>query len=152
MEVRKKSEEAGKILAQPPDSVFLGATEYSPAVAAVDSEKTYELRVYEVTEGRMERLNNRFRDVTTAYFNKHGITSVAYWLPLDEPASQNKLYYILQFDSHDDAKAKWKSLSGDQEWKAAFAATQPDGSLVKGRPASIYMRPTDYSPRPVATE
>ena len=45
----------------------------------------------------------------------HGIKSVAYWTPVEEPQKSNTLVYILQHPSRDEAAANWKSLQDDPE-------------------------------------
>ena len=61
----------------------------SPSVAA-DS-RAFELRTYTTEPGKLEALNARFRDHTTALFDKHDMTNVGYWIPVDRP---NTLIYL----------------------------------------------------------
>jgi hypothetical protein len=145
---RQSEQEHGKILAKAPEATFLAATDYSPAVGPVNHDHVYELRIYTAEDGKLEPLHERFRTLTMPTFDKHGMGSVAYWAPLDEPQSQNMMYYVLEYESRDDARAKWHALGADEEFRAAFNATQVDGVLVRGRPESIYLGVVDYSPQP----
>ena len=54
----------------------------------------YELRTYTTNEGKLDDLHARFRDHTVTLFKKHGMESVGYWVPADEPASENTLIYV----------------------------------------------------------
>jgi hypothetical protein len=54
----------------------------------------------------------RFRDHTNDLFHQHGMRSIAYWTPLDEPDKSNMLVYILYHSSREAAAANWKSFSG----------------------------------------
>src|ERR1700680_5278043 len=58
-------------------------------------ETVYELRVYHVMPGKLDALLARFRDHTMKIFDRHGMKSVVYWTPVDEPQKSNTLIYIL---------------------------------------------------------
>ena len=111
-----------------------------------DSNVVYELRVYHATAGKLNDLLARFRDHTDKLFARHGMKSVAYWTPVDEPAKSNMLIYILQHPSREAAVANWKSFQDDPEWKSVKAKSEEDGSLVD-KVDSTYMAMTDFSAR-----
>jgi hypothetical protein len=140
-----ESEKDGKILAKGPESVYMEATDYSPAWVRgdADADDVFELRIYKAAEGKLGKLDARFRDHTIKIFASHGMQSVAYWHPTDEPDSKDTLIYILKYDSREAAKASWKAFGADPAWKKA-ASESGVGRLAKS-PESIYMKPTDYS-------
>src|SRR5262249_42978185 len=70
----------------------------------------YELRIYHAAPGKLGELLARFRDHTVKLFDRHGIKSVAYWTPVDEPQKSNTLVYMLQHPSREEAAANWKSF------------------------------------------
>jgi NIPSNAP len=113
---------------------------------AAESSVVYELRVYHATAGRLTDLLARFRDHTDKLFARHGMKSVAYWTPVDEPAKGNTLIYILQHTSRDAAAANWKLFQDDPEWKSVKAKSEENGSLVD-KVDSTYMVMTDFSPQ-----
>jgi len=133
-------------LAGPPESTYMELTEYSPDYdnATGDEDDVFELRIYKAAEGKLGKLDARFRDHTIDLFEKHGIKSVAYWHPTDQPAASDTLIYIIEHESPDAAKASWKSFASDPQWNKA-AAESGVGRLAE-RPTSIYMKATDYSP------
>ena len=45
--------------------------------------RCYELRVYYSPAGKLDDLHARFRDHTTKLFEKHGMTNVGYWTPIE---------------------------------------------------------------------
>src|ERR1700757_1156924 len=102
------------------------ATLFAPAVWAAshagDSEDAqgstavYELRIYHAAPGKLPDLLARFRDHTIKLFEQHGMESVAYWAPLDEPQKSNTLIYILRHPSREAADANWKSFRDDPNW------------------------------------
>lgn len=143
----KESRKDGPLLAKAPDSVFMSATDYSPKFKNEEKsdDAVYELRIYRTNEGKLPNLDARFRDHTIGIFNRHGIQSVAYWHPTDEPDSKDTLIYIIRHDSRDASKVSWKSFGSDEEWKKVAKESQKDGRFLRERPESIYMNATDYS-------
>lgn len=114
------------------------------ASAAPNASTVYELRVYYTHPGKMPDLLKRFREHTCALFERHGMTNVGYWLPVEEK-DQDKLYYFLRHDSRDAAKASWAAFGADPEWKKVAAASEANGKLV-AKIESTFVEATDYSP------
>lgn len=143
--VARESQVDGKILAKRPESVYMEATDYSPTWKndKVEDDDVFELRIYKAAEGKLSKLDARFRDHTMKLFERHGIRNVAYWHPTDEPASADTLIYIIKHDSRDAAKKSWQAFIQDPDWKKAAAASGV-GRLAQP-PASTYMKATDYS-------
>jgi hypothetical protein len=83
------------------------------------STAVYELRIYHAAPGKLNDLLARFRNHTIKIFNRHGMHSVAYWTPVDEPLKNDTLVYILRHPSREAATANWKSFEDDPEWKAS---------------------------------
>jgi hypothetical protein len=106
----------------------------------------YELRVYHAAAGKLADLLARFRDHTIKLFDKHGMKSVAYWTPLDDPDRTNTLIYILHHPSREAATANWKSFQDDPEWKSVHEKSEANGKLVD-KVDSTFMALTDFSPR-----
>lgn len=147
--VYRASEADGPILAKRPESTFMVATDYSPTYKAPsrsDNQAVFELRIYRTNPGKLPLLDARFRDHTIALFNKHGLTSVAYWHPMDEPASKDTLIYILRHPSREKARQNWRAFASDPAWKRVARESQKDGKFLRERPESTYMKATDYSP------
>jgi hypothetical protein len=111
-----------------------------------NSTGVYELRVYHAAAGKLADLLKRFREHTVEIFNRHGMKSVAYWTPLDEPDKSNTLIYILYHPSREAAAANWKAFQDDLEWKRVHDQSEVNGKLVD-KVDSTYMALTDFSPR-----
>src|SRR5579863_7577666 len=109
------------------------------------SNKVYEVRTYTAEPGKLDALHARFRDHTVQIFNKHGMTSVAYFAPTDEPLSKNTLVYILEFPSREAAKKSWDEFRNDPEWQKVQKESEANGKLVT-KVDSVFTEPTDYSP------
>ena len=91
-----------------------------------DSQHVYELRMYQVNEGKMDALIARFGDHTDAIFRRHNMKSIGYWRPQDEPYSQNLFVYILEHPSREEARKNWAAFQADPEWKRVKAESEID--------------------------
>ena len=107
--------------------------------------RVFELRTYTAPEGKLPDLQARFRNHTIRIFNKHNMTSIAYWVPQDAPNSQNTLIYVLAHPSREAAKKNWADFQADPEWQKVSAESQVNGRIVS-KVESVFMDPTDYSP------
>ena len=110
------------------------------------SSAVYELRVYHAYEGKLDDLLKRFRDHTMRIFEKHGMRSVAYWVPTDEPLKGKTLIYILEHPSREAATANWKAFRDDPEWQSVQKKSEENGKLVE-KVDSTFMELTDFSPK-----
>lgn len=147
-----ESEKDGKLVDKI-ESVFLTATDYSPALKVADdkSGRVFELRTYTTTKGNLSGLDSRFRDHTVKLFEKHGMTNVVYWhLAPGQKGSEDKLVYLLAHKSQDAAKASFDAFRQDPAWLAARKASEEKagGSLTEAKDGvlSEFLVPTDYSP------
>lgn len=116
------------------------------ATPAQGTTAVYELRIYHAVPGRLNDLMARFREHTDKIFARHGMKSVAYWTPLDEPEKSNTLIYILEHPSREAAATNWKSFQDDPEWKSVKEKSEANGPLVE-KVDSTYMALTDFSKR-----
>lgn len=114
-------------------------------VHAQEASRVFELRTYTAPEGRLGRLEARFRDHTMRLFEKHGMTNIGYWRPQDEPASANTLIYVIAHKDRETAARNWQNFRDDPEWKKVSAETQLDGPIVSNV-VSVFMDATDFSP------
>jgi hypothetical protein len=109
----------------------------------------FELRIYHCADGRLPALLKRFREHTVGLFAKHGIRSVAYWVPvsgaLDEPQDRT-LVYVLKYPSRDEAVKMWKAFQDDPEWVRVKAESEKDGPIVE-KVDSTFLELTDFSPK-----
>ena len=115
--------------------------------ARAESGRTYELRTYTTLPGRLPALQQRFREHTTKLFEKHGMTNVGYWVPIDGQtgaASGNTLVYILSYPSLEARKKSWDDFQNDPAWKSVKETSEKDGKLVD-KVDSVFLSPTDYS-------
>ena len=115
----------------------------SPAVAAEKDTRVFEMRVYTAAAGKLDALHARFKDHTLKLFEKHAITNVGYFVPVDN--KENKLVFLLSYPSKEAREASWKAFMADADWKKAYAESEKDGKLVTDV-KQTFMSPTDYSP------
>ena len=94
------------------------------------SHHVYELRLYHVNPGQMDALKARFGNHTDAIFKRHNMKSIGYWVPEDQPHSQNLFVYILEHPSREEAKDNWAAFQNDPERKKVKADSESQGPLV----------------------
>ena len=116
----------------------------SATVVAADKPDTrlFEMRVYYAKPGKLDALNARFRDHTLKLFAKHGMTSLGYFVPVDN--KENKLVYFLAFPDRAAHDASWKAFGADSDWKAAAKASEKDGKLID-HIENTFLTATEYS-------
>ena len=95
------------------------------------------------TEGKLDNLNARFRDHTVKLFEKHGMTNVGYWVPIDN--KENKLVYLLSYPNMEARAKAWKGFTGDEAWKTVQKQTEAKGKIVS-KVTTLFLKSPDYSP------
>ncbi len=116
----------------------------SLAVADHHESMVFELRTYTTNDGMLPALEARFRDHTMRIFEKHGMTNIGYWTPIDKP---NTLVYIIAHASREAADVSWQAFVSDPEWQKVATESQKNGPiLIKGGIQQQYLNPTDFSP------
>jgi hypothetical protein len=147
--VAKESERNGRLVTHV-DSVYLTATDFSPAVAPASSgaPRLYELRTYHAATGKLDALLARFRDHTSALFSRHGMSQFGYWVPTEKKDGAGEtLIYILIHKDHANSVESFKAFRADPEWTKVKAESEANGALTReGGVKSELMVPTDFSP------
>ena len=106
--------------------------------------RVYEMRVYWAAPGKLDALNARFRDHTVKLFEKHGMTNVGYFMPIDN--KEQKLVYFLSYPDRAARDASWRAFAQDPNWQTVYNESQKDGSLTS-KIENIFLNATDYSPK-----
>ncbi len=132
------------------DQLFLEMTDYSPElkIEPKDPERLFELRIYTTNPGKLTDLDARFRDHTVDLFEKHGMTNVAYFHPVEgEETAGHTLVYLLAHPDLETRDASFKAFAGDPDWQAARKASEENGKiLIKGGVKNTFLKPLDFSP------
>jgi hypothetical protein len=123
--------------------VLVGVLMTGSVSKGADDDRVYEMRVYYAAEGKLEALHTRFRDHTLKLFEKHGMTNLGYFTPVEN--SERRLIYFLAYPSREAREASWKSFMADADWQKAYKASEVDGKLV-AKIESRFLQATDYSP------
>jgi hypothetical protein len=109
--------------------------------------RVFEMRTYYAAPGKLEDLQARFRDHTVKLFEKHGMTNIGYWVPVDEKTGQpsgNTLVYILAYPNLEARTKSWEGFRTDPAWDAARNESEKSGKLVE-KVDSVFLKATDYS-------
>jgi len=141
--VAQETESNGKLV-EKVDSIFLKATDFSPAIvpSGTQTPRCFELRTYTAASGKMDTLLARFRDHTLALFTKHAMTHIGYWTRTGE--GTNQLIYILAHQSKDAAAESFQNFRADPAWIEAKKTSEANGSLTD-KVESVFMAPLDFS-------
>lgn len=103
----------------------------------------YELRIYDCLPGRLPALLQRFETVTLGLWNKHGIRQAGFWTVLVGPSNQ-RLYYLLAWESLAEREQKWTAFMSDPDWLAKRAESEKDGPIL-ARVENMILQPTAFS-------
>ncbi len=120
----------------------LGLMSASAVAADKPDTRLFEMRVYYAKPGKLDALNARFRDHTLKLFAKHGMTSLGYFVPLDN--KENKLVYFLAFPDRAAHDAAWKAFGADPDWKVAAKESEKDGKLID-HISNTFLTATEFS-------
>jgi hypothetical protein len=126
-------------------TVMAAAVGLAAAAAADKDSRVYELRTYTAAPGKLDALNARFRDHTLKLFEKHGMTNVAYWVPIEN--KDNQLIYLLSHASKEAREKSFRDFGANPMWQSARKASETGGPLtVQNGVKVVLLSPTDYSP------
>jgi hypothetical protein len=130
---------------RPVMSILCAGFSLSASLSAAEpsSSRCFELRTYFAAEAKLNDLNNRFKNHTIQLFERHGMSNVAYWTPLENP--ERKLIYLLSYPDLPSRETSWKAFLADPEWVAARDASEANGALVT-KIESRFLTITDFSP------
>ena len=119
-------------------------TDMPGTAVALPEPQYFEMRTYYCFPGKLEDLKTRFRDHTMGLFEKHGMTNIGYWEPLDN--ADNKLVYLLGYPDRESRDRSWEAFMNDPEWKQVYEASHADGPLVDSVVNAFY-RYSRFSPQ-----
>jgi hypothetical protein len=103
----------------------------------------HELRIYHCVPGKLPALLERFETATLKIWDKHGIRQAGFWT-VAIGASNQVLYYLLQWESLAERESKWAAFLADPEWHATRARTEAAGQIVAHVHNEI-LTPTKFS-------
>jgi hypothetical protein len=152
LETREETDSDGNLVAQERNQRLV-TTYWSPQFKPehADEPRVFELRTYTCPDpSKHAALMRRFHDHTMKLFEKHGMQNIVYWVPDQEPESQQRLVYLLAHKSQEAAKASFTGFRADPDWLAAKKASEETagGSLTvkENGVVSEFLVPTEYSP------
>ena len=126
-------------------ALALRAADKSESAGKKAENRYFEMRTYHAADGKLDALNARFREHTTALFKKHGMDNIGYWTPAEgQPGAGGTLVYLLGYPSKEARDASWKAFQADPDWKKAKTESERDGKLVE-KVDQLFLNPTDYS-------
>ena len=103
----------------------------------------YELRIYHAVPGRLPALLVRFQNRTLPMWERLGIRQAGFWTTLIGESNQ-RITYMLAWDSLAERDMRWRAFLADPEWLATVTETEKDGQLVHNISNEMLM-PTAFS-------
>lgn len=141
---RVDNEKHGKTV-EKVESLFLKLAEGSPEPKAHRPRRprAFELRVYTAVAGKRGAFLERWRQSAVPLYRKHGLQTVAAWLPTNEK-DENTVVWLL---AGDDEKAITKGKDAfhkDAAWVAVQKSSEAEGSLIEKVTSQLLM-PVEFS-------
>ncbi|MBM7568126.1 NIPSNAP family protein [Paenibacillus sacheonensis] len=101
----------------------------------------YELRIYDVSPGKMEAIIERFDNHVVALFAKHGMPIKQFWVDADD--ANNRLYYVVEHRDMEARNLNYERFRADAEWIEVKRISELNGPLTQ-KQESIFMRNADF--------
>jgi hypothetical protein len=91
----------------------------------------YELRIYQAEPGKRDALAQRFATRTAAIYERHGITNVGFFTPLESNTelgidADRTFIYILGFPSMEERAKRLKGRASDPEFRKVVIEAEKD--------------------------
>lgn len=109
----------------------------------------YELRLYQVTRGRIADQNERLTRHLPPLFARHGVRCVGAWNSLAGPASP-RFVYLLAFESFEARERAWGGFYTDPDWAAARRETNAGHEMVERHDLYLLKPHPAWKPAPAA--
>jgi len=109
--------------------------------AVVEPATYFELRIYDVTAGKLAAVQERFRDAVEPIRQKHGITTLGYWTTSN--ANGDKFIYLMTGKTKDELQAAEKKFGADPDFQAAYAASNAKYGKTVDKIVSLSLDPAD---------
>ena len=108
--------------------------------------QVFELRVYKTMPGKRETLANRFRDHTSAMFERAGMKNVGYFNAITGDDTDNTFVYLLAYPSREARDEMWRELGTYEDFQELIVQVERDDNrkLVDTIDARLLV-PTSYS-------
>ncbi len=108
----------------------------------------FDLRVYSVAPGKLDAFRNRWRDFAVPIYERHGLSSIGWWIAEKVDAERNDRFVCLL--AAESVAAVGKAITdfhADPEWQRVERETEKEGPL-RSRLESFKLQPTNISTAP----
>ena len=108
--------------------------------------QVFELRVYKTMPGKRETLANRFRDHTSAMFERAGMKNVGYFNAITGDDTDDTFVYLLAYPSREARDDMWREHGTKEDFQELIVQVERDDNrkLVDTIDARLLV-PTSYS-------
>ncbi|MBI4324151.1 MAG: NIPSNAP family protein [Chloroflexi bacterium] len=108
--------------------------------ATGEAARYVELRIYDVVPGKLEAVLTRFRNHMDRLYQKHGLTPIGYWVPLEKALSE-RFVYLLAAPDKAAFDGSFKALLNDADFSRAYLGSEATQGTAVQRIYSLPLRP-----------
>ncbi|MET3544879.1 hypothetical protein ABID47_001473 [Paenibacillus favisporus] len=101
----------------------------------------YELRIYTIYEGRMDAIQDRFKEHTFRIFTRLGMKVVNFWI---DATGQNKIYYVMEYEDMAQRQSLWEQFKKDIEWIQVKRNSEENGGLIVEKIDEYFMNQAEF--------
>jgi hypothetical protein len=102
----------------------------------------YELRIYQIHPGQMERFHKRTSRVAVELFRKYHMKIVDFW---EDAEGKDTICYIIKHQDMDARNRNFESFRNDPEWIKAKKESEASEPIVD-KIENFFMTRVPYSP------
>ncbi len=140
-----KASEANGPLVQKVDQVFMVLADGLNQRKQLASSGVFQFRTYHLFPGKLDAIQNRFRDHTQVLFENQGLVNYPYWLTVEKDGSQAKLVYLIGHTTKEEYNAAFDRFRLDPAWIQVRDASEANGKIVDKIDA-VFFTPLPFSP------
>lgn len=102
----------------------------------------YELRMYKIHPGQMERFHERTSGIGMKLLRKYNLKLVDFW---EDAEGNDTIYYIIEHQDMETRNRNFNSLGNDPEWQKTKSETEASGPIIE-KIENFFMTRVPYSP------
>lgn len=126
-----KASEANGPLVQKVDQVFMVWADGLNLRKQTTPWGIFQLRTYHLFPGKLEAIQNRFRNYTQGLFEKQGLVNYPYWITVEKDNSQPKLVYLIGHQNKEEFNVAFDRFRNDPDWIKVREDSEAAGKIVE---------------------
>ncbi|MFF2093975.1 NIPSNAP family protein [Paenibacillus sp. NPDC058174] len=99
----------------------------------------YELRIYHINSGKMQAIQDRFKNHVIQLFGNHNMNITHFW----EESDGDRLLYIVEHENMEQRNVNYDSFRNDPAWIEVRKISEINGALIH-KQESIFMKDVSF--------